>query len=148
MAKEGRHATLEQKAAAVAEYRLTGSQERTAEVTGVARSTLQGWIRAAESGSEKKSGQAHQLHERVEEIVKQRRAGYDQLMERAIELQLRDLPNAGFRDRTGLIKIVGELQLLDRGKPTSIVESKDKQDFEIERLLEEMGSRDRNGAGT
>jgi hypothetical protein len=147
MAKDGR-AALEEKALGVAEFRLTGSQVRAAEAVGVPRTTLQRWITAADRGSEKKSGADHELAKRVEQIVEKRRAGYDQLIERAVELQLRDLPKANFRDRTGLIKIIGELRQLEQGKPTSIVESKDKQDFEIERLLEEMGSRERNGAST
>ncbi len=70
-----------------------------------------------------------------------KRAGLERAYQRAVELQHRDLPDAGFRDRTGFIKIAGEQMALAKGQPTSIVGHQD-MDSEIERLLGQMADND------
>ena len=52
---------------------------------------------------------------RAEQIAEQRKAGLDELYQRAVELQMRDVAGADFRDRTGLLKIVGEQRALANG---------------------------------
>jgi hypothetical protein len=53
---------------------------------------------------------------------------------------MRDLPGANFRDRTGFLKIAGEMMLLQKGRPTSLQESRstDQLDSEIHDLLAEL----------
>ena len=85
------------------------------------------------------------LAERAQQIRQQRQASLDELYQRALDLQLRDLEQAHFRDRTGLINIVGEQMLLQKGRPTSVqqVHSADQLDAEIAELLKQMAA---NGA--
>lgn len=136
--------TLENKAQAVAEYWLTGSQRRAAEAVGVgSHHTVGEWVAAAEAP---KTAQHKKMRARAEEIHEQRQTSLDVLYQRALDLQLRDLAGADFRDRTGLIKIVGEQMLLQKGKPTSIEErrSSDRLDQELAELLERAAA---NGHG-
>jgi hypothetical protein len=134
---------IEQKAQGVAEYWLTGSQRRAAETLNLgSHYTIGEWARAAEAP---KTAQHKNLAERAQQIRQQRQASLDELYQRALDLQLRDLEQADFRDRTGLIKIVGEQILLQKGRPTSVQQahSADQLDAEIAELLKQMAA---NGA--
>lgn len=132
--------TFEQRALAVAEYRLTGSYSHARKAAGCSLNSVKTWVQDAElqlsDGSKEMAG-------RAEEIVAIRRASLNDLIERTIELQLRDLPGADFRDRTGLLKIASEQALLAKGKPTGIHEhrSSDPLDAEIEQLLSEEAAK-------
>ena len=80
--------------------------------------------------------------ERAQQIRQQRQASLDELYRRARDLQLRDLEQADFRDRAGLIKIVGEQMLLQKGRPMSVQQahSSDQLDAEIAELLKQMAA--------
>ncbi len=130
--------TLEQKAETVAEYLLTGSKPKARAVLGIDRKTISKWLRAAESPL---CPQDQETIARAREIVEAKRVGLERAYQRAVELQHRDLPDAGFRDRTGFIKIAGEQMALAKGQPTSIVGHQD-MDSEIERLLGQMADND------
>jgi hypothetical protein len=151
--------TIEQKAQGVAEYWLTGSQRRAAETLNLgSHHTIGEWARAAEAP---KTAQHKKLAQRAQQIHQQRQTSLDELYQRALDLQLRDLEQADFRDRTGLIKIVGEQMLLQKrtglikivgeqmllqkGRPTSVQQahSADQLDAEIAELLKEVAA---NGA--
>lgn len=89
------------------------------------------------------------MAERAEQIAAQKRVGLDDLYQRTVELQMRDVAEADFRDRTGLIKIVGEQRALAKGLPTSIVEHGEREkriEAEVERLAREVAER-ANGNG-
>jgi hypothetical protein len=132
--------TLEQRALAVAEYRLTGCFEHARRPLGCSRSTVRGWALAAESPL---TDDEKRMHERADELAAVKRASLETLIERTIELQLRDLPTADFRDRTGLLKIASELNLLGKGKPTAIHEHRDSDplDAEIAQLVSEEAAK-------
>ena len=131
--------TLEQRALAVAEYRLTGSYTHARKALGCSLNAVKDW--AARADSQILDGEK-ELSDRADEIVALRRATLDDLIERTIELQLRDLPTADFRDRTGLLKIANEIRLLAAGKPTAITKSVDQMDTDIETMLLEMARRE------
>jgi hypothetical protein len=136
--------TIEQKAQGVAEYWLTGSQRRAAETLKLgSHHTIGEWVRVAEAP---KTAQHKKLADRAQQIRKQRQTSLEALYQLALDLQLRDLAEADFRDRTGLIKIVGEQMLLQKGRPTSIQQahSADQLDAEIAELLRQLAA---NGAG-
>jgi hypothetical protein len=78
-----------------------------------------------------------EVEERAEELVESRRVALDEAFNVALELQVRDLDGAEFRDRTGFLKISGEEKRLAQGKPTSIVGKPDEIDKEIDRMLGE-----------
>lgn len=137
--------TLEQRAETVAEYLLTGSVSHAARFLGVQRKTARGWIRAAENPLPDHEENA--LGDRARQIAALKRASLDLLIERTIELQMRDLPDADFRDRTGLLKIASEQRQLAKGLPTSITKSVDVMDSEIERMLGEMAERETAASG-
>jgi hypothetical protein len=131
--------TIEQRAETVAEFLLTGSITHAARFLGAQRKTVRAWVRAADDPL---NDHEKDIAERALVIVKAKRASLDDIYGRAVELQLRDLPEADFRDRTGLLKIVHEMRLLRDGKPTSITKSIDQMDQEIERMTAELAARD------
>jgi len=130
--------TLEQKAETVAEYLLTGSRRHARLFSGADPKTVRGWLKASDSPC---SPDEQEMVDRAREIVVAKRAGLEAAYQRAVELQHRDLPNAGFRDRSGFLKIAGEQMALAKGQPTSIVGRSD-MDSEIRNLLEQMKEND------
>lgn len=132
--------TLEQRAETVAEHRLTGSLSHAARYIGATRVTVRAWIRAAH---EPLTDQDQKMHERAEELVMVRKATLDKLFDRTMELQLRDVPTADFRDRTGLLKIVNDARLLQAGKPTAITQTvtADEARKQLEGIRDELAER-------
>jgi hypothetical protein len=99
------------------EYDLTGSYRRAAGLLGCSPHRIREWAEKAELAQ---TGPWKKAQDRREELRELRRIGLDQLYNRVLELQARDLEEADFRDRTGLLKIVGEQRQLATGEPTSI----------------------------
>lgn len=128
--------TQEQKAQAVAEYWLTGSALRVAETFEIgSHHTVQDWVSAAEAP---KTASDQRVRARAETIHELRQTTAEQLYQRALDLQLRDLAAAEFGDRTRLLKVLGQQVRLSQGKPTDIHEhrTKDPMDLEIAELLD------------
>src|SRR3954447_17844687 len=137
----------EQRARAVAEYWLCGSYRLVARVLNIGdHGTVCHWVCDAESP---KTSRHSRLRMRAEELFEDRKTRLEAAAQRALELQMRHLPCAAFRDRTHFLKVASELMLLGNGKPTSTTEhrAEDEQlDSEIRHLLEEMALRER-GSG-
>jgi hypothetical protein len=132
--------TIEQKAYGVAEYWLTGSQRRAAETLNLgSHHTIGEWVRAAEapktaphkSSQNGRSRSASSRHRSASSISSRSTFSYA------------DCRRANFRDRTGLIKIVGEQMLLQK-RPTSIQQepSAAQLDAEIAELLSQLAAND------
>jgi hypothetical protein len=97
--------SLEQRAETVAEYLLTGSVEHARRLHSASWAPASKWIASAEAS---RTESEKQIAERAQAIADAKRAELDAAYQRALELQYRDLPEAGFRDRTGFLKILGE----------------------------------------
>src|SRR3954453_18842334 len=87
-----------------------------------------------------KTSRHSRLRMRAEELFEDRKTSLEAAAQRALDLQMRDLPCAAFRDRTHFLEVASELMLLGNGKPTSTTEhrAEDEQlDSEIRHLLEQ-----------
>jgi len=130
--------TLEEKAQAVAEYWLVGSFRRVARTLDMPdHKAISLWARQADAPQ---TGPHKRLRARAQALFESRATTLEQAFNRALELQMRDLPEAGFRDRTGFLKIAGEMMLLQKGRPTSMQEcgTTELLDAEIADLLLQM----------
>lgn len=137
------------RAQAVAEYWLTGSYREVARTLQVSdHKRIAAWVLEAEAP---KTPQHQRVRARAVEIHERRKTGLDEAYQRALDLQMRDLPGAEFQERTLFIKVIGQQRMLERGKPTSIHEHQGSSDLdaEIKQLLGEMAAKDAagNGAG-
>jgi hypothetical protein len=130
--------TQEQQAQAVAEFWLAGSYRYVGRMLNMDGKTVALWVGHAEAP---RTSAHKKMRARAEELYERRKGALDRAIQLTLDLQIRDLPEADFRDRTGFLKIAAELRLRERGKPTSIVQSKAELDAEIDRLLHELAER-------
>jgi hypothetical protein len=147
--------TLELKAAAVAEYWLTGSYRYVGRAMAVDHKSVALWVGQAEAP---RNSPDKKVRERALKLFELRQATLEAAFNRALELQMRDLAGADFRDRTGFLKIIGELRLSLPGRPpqggasdgAGKANGSTGLDAEIRDLLVEMAEREAsssNGTG-
>lgn len=130
--------SLETKAQAVAEYWLTGSYREVARMLEIGdHKTVGQWVGEAEAPT---TPQHQRVRARAQSIHEQRKVGLDEAYQRALDLQMRDLPEAAFSDRTLFLKVIGQHTRLRDGKPTGILDHRSSDPRGRRRVLRPPGA--------